>query len=145
MRPSTAQAVFVSISLVSIPVGAWPVYAWWRVSKLMDAGASRIRFDSGDGYFLLMSVFWVLAVLQYAGLHGAMAWVKRHGPVLLLAWLVACLVLANRLPVWLDQRLTQAGYQRCPVEQPAGRRSPGERLVYQRPVCSGNAGHGDNT
>ncbi len=144
MRPSTAQTVFILITLASIPVGAWPVYEWWRVSNLMDAGASQIRFDSGDGYFLLMSVFWVLAVLQYAGLHGGMVWVKRHGSAFLFAWLVACLVLANRVPAWLEQRLILAGYQHCPVEQSAGRRSPGRRLVYQRPACSRDAGRADN-
>lgn len=89
-----------------------------------------IPLDIGIGYLLLMSVFWLLSLVQFVGRrnkqHFVIRWSNQQG----IGWFIATLLLAYFIPVLLQGRLQQAGYIPCDDPQVVSRISRGASLIF---------------
>lgn len=135
MNQRLAQWAFIGFNLLAIPGVLYPLYELYRISKEVSDESVLIAYDTGDFYFVLMSVFWVMWFIQQVGLNGQMAWVEKWAKPLLIGWFIGSISFAILAPMTIAYGLTQSGYRQCePPEDPA-RRMGGSEVRFTLTDC----------
>ena len=135
MNQRTAQRLFIGLNVLAIPIVLYPVFELCRVAIEVFDRNSEVRYYSGDFHFLLMSVFWVMWIIQRTGRKGDREWVAKKAQKLLIGWFIGCLALAALIPLGLEYGLTKAGYQECePPGNPAYRMG-GRDMRFSLTAC----------
>ena len=135
MTQKTAQIIFVIFNLLAILAVAYAAYDFISVSDAIEIGEKIVPFDSGTYYLLLMSLFWVLSIIQYAGLKNKHARLLKHGNQFLVGWFLFMLLLANLIPNYLSNKLEDAGYIECVDPKEISRVSKGKSSLYIKGSC----------
>lgn len=130
MNPKVAQSIFVALNIFSIFAVAYVAYDFIDVSSAVKKKEDFIPFDTGAYYLLLMSVFWVFSVIQYAGINNKYSNILKHANQIVVFWFVLMLALANLIPYYLTNKLDEAGYKKCKDPAEISRVAKGESLVY---------------
>lgn len=68
MTQKSAQVIFIIFNFLAIFSVTYAAYDFINITSAVKKQEEIIPFDSGTYYLLLMSVFWLLSVIQYAGL-----------------------------------------------------------------------------
>ncbi|WP_040551947.1 hypothetical protein [Rheinheimera nanhaiensis] len=130
MSPKVAQRVFLLFNLVAVLVVAYVVRDIVNVTSELAGKQPVIPLDTGIGYLLLMSVFWLLSLVQFVGRRNKQHFVIRWSNQLVIGWFMATLLLAYFIPALLQERLQQAGYIPCDDPQVVSRISRGASLIF---------------
>jgi len=130
MSPKVAQRVFLLFNVVAVLVVAYVVRDIVNVTSELAGKQPVIPLDTGIGYLLLMSVFWLLSLVQFVGRRNKQHFVIRWSNQLVIGWFIATLLLAYFIPVLLQGRLQQAGYIPCDDPQVVSRISRGASLIF---------------
>jgi len=130
-----AQGIIYLLDLLAIFAVGYCVLDYRRVETAVAYLEPAVVLDSGTYYLPVLSVLWVLTLVQWVGLSGRIQFAKRWGGLLAVLWLVACLVLANVIPGFLQKQLDRAGYQRCQSVDSPSRVARGAGFVYRRGPC----------
>jgi len=136
MNQKLAQTIFVVLNVLSVCAVAYVVYDFFNVITAIEVEAELVPFDSGTYYFLLMSVFWVLSVIQYVGLKNKHAKMLKFGNQILVFWFVMMILLANIIPYYLVNKLEVAGYMKVKDPREISRVAKGESSFYIRKTDS---------
>ncbi|MEJ2423969.1 MAG: hypothetical protein P8101_05830 [Candidatus Thiodiazotropha sp.] len=139
MNQRLAQWVFLGFNLLALPAVAFSLFELFRIIVQVFHGTPLIIYDSGDFSFILMSVFWVMWLIQYAGLKGHMNWVAKKAQPLLIGWFIGCLMFATLIPLGLGYLLPHAGYQKCELPEELGRLMPGGETRFSLTNCQAGA------
>lgn len=113
MDQRQAQWGFISLNILAIGAVSLPFYELYRIYTEVKSGALSISYDRADFFFLLMSVFWVMWLIQHIGLSGNKGWVTKKAQPLLIGWFVGAFIFASIIPVCINYVLNQVGYQLC--------------------------------
>ena len=135
MTQKTAQIIFVIFNLIAILAIAYSAYDFISVSDAVEKREDVVPFDSGTYYLLLMSLFWVLSIIQYAGLKNKQASLLKYGNQISVGWFLFMLLLANLIPNYLSNKLEDAGYIKCVDPQEISRVAKGESNLYIKGSC----------
>ena len=111
MDQRQAQWGFIALNILAVGAVAYPFYELYRIYTEVKSGALSISYDRAGFLFLLMSVFWVMWVIQRIGLSGRTEWVEKKAQPLLIGWFVGAFVSALIIPVCINYALNQVGYQ----------------------------------
>lgn len=122
-----ALAAFNLIALVAL---GYVVYELVYVNTSIADQQLSIRYVTGTSYMLLMSIFFLFSVVEYAGAKKRFSWLLRHASQLVIGWFVLTLVLAFLIPFVMQNRLEKAGYVGCENPRVISRVSRGESLIY---------------
>lgn len=135
MNQKTTQFFFVTLIILSVFVVAYVVYDFITVTNAVEVKNSVILFDSGTYYLLLMSIFWVLGVIQYSGLRNKESKILKFGNQVIVIWFIFTLLLANLIPLYLANKFEEAGYVKCKDIREISRVSRGESIIYKIGAC----------
>lgn len=135
MTQKTAQIIFLAFNFIAILAVAYAVYDFIRVTAAVDRSEEVLPFDSGTYYLLLMSVFWVLSIIQYVGLKNKHARLVKYSNQILIGWFLSMLLLANLIPNYLSNKIEDAGYIKCIDPREISRVSKGESILYIKGSC----------
>jgi hypothetical protein len=130
MSPEVAQRIFLLFNLVAVLAVAYFVHDIVFVTSELANKQPVIPLDTGISYLLLMSVFWLLSLVQYVGRRNKQHFVIRWSNQLVIGWFIATLLLAYFIPVFLQARLQQAGYIPCDDAQVVSKISRGASLIF---------------
>ncbi len=132
MNPKLAQYIFILLNVLAIPCLILPILTILRVWQEATDDQAFITFDSGEFYLLIMTVFWVMALIQYAGLKGKFPKLIQNATGAMIGWLAFTLILANLIPSTLTNHIEQAGYQQCDIPKERARIAKGEELIFSK-------------
>lgn len=135
MSQKTAQIIFVILNILSVFAVAYAVYDFTSIITAIEKKEELIPFDSGTYYLLLMSVTWVLSIIQYLGLKNKYSRLLRLANQTLVIWFVFMLLLANLIPNFLSNKLEEAGYSKCDDPREISRVAKGESSYYLKRGC----------
>lgn len=135
MDKKTAQIIFVVLNIIAVPAVGYGIYDYISVSSAIAQGSNIIPFDSGTYYLFLMSLFWVLSIIQMIGLKNPQQQPPRYSNQIVIFWFVAMLIVANLIPYNLQQKFEMAGYTKCDDPREISRISRGESSVYTKKAC----------
>jgi len=135
MTQKTAQVIFIIFNILAIFSVTYALYDFINITSAVKKQEEIILFDSGTYYLLLMSVFWVLSLIQYAGLKNKLASLLKYANQALLAWFLMMILLANLIPGYLSDKLEAAGYTKCDDPREISRVSKGESSFYIKSGC----------
>lgn len=130
MSPIVAQRVFLLFNLIAVLAVAYVVNDIIAVTSGLAEQWSVIPLDTGISYLLLMSIFWLLSLIQFVGRRNKQHFVIRWSNQLVIGWFIATLLLAYVIPLILQQQLRQAGYIACDDPQVVSRVSRGASLIF---------------
>lgn len=130
MSPKVAQRVFLLFNLIAVLAVAYVVHDIVFVTSELANKQPVIPLDTGISYLLLMSVFWLLSLVQFVGRRNKQHFMIRWSNQLVIGWFIATLLLAYFIPVLLQGRLQQAGYIPCDDPQVVSRISRGASLIF---------------
>ena len=130
MSPIVAQRVFLLFNLSAVLAVAYVANDIIAVTSGLAEQWSVIPLDTGISYLLLMSVFWLLSLIQFVGRRNKQHFVIRWSNQLVIGWFIATLLLAYVIPLILQQQLRQAGYIVCDDPQMVSRVSRGASLIF---------------
>lgn len=131
MKPKTAQLVFVFLNILAFFAVAYLVYDIYRVEQALQQ-QPVIEYDSGISALLLMSIFWLLSLVQYTGLKHKTSVIYRHAGLLLMGWFIGSVIVAYLIPFVQKNRFEHAGYFSCSNPASISRVSRGSSLIYVR-------------
>ena len=135
MRTETANKALLFLSLLGLAALGYMVYDFVHITRSINEGRTSIYVDTGTYYLALGSVFPVLVVIQMAGRNKDPQRVARYANPLLIAWFIACLVVANIVPWHLTRALQDAGYNQCEDPREVSRPFPGGSYIYTKLAC----------
>lgn len=147
MTPETAQKGFVFLNILAIPAVGYAVYDYFRVMREMANENSLIEFDSGTYYLTLMSVFWLLLVIQKGGLNLEIkpvnhtlffrlsSFVHKKMGAFLVVWFVGCLVISNIVPIYVNYKFERSNYLKCKNLNEISRTARGNSWIYTKGEC----------
>ena len=135
MTQKTAQVIFIIFNILAIFSVTYAIYDFINITSAVKKQEEIIPFDSGTYYLLLMSVFWVLSLIQYTGLKNKLASLQKFANQALLAWFLTMILLANLIPAYLSDKLETAGYTKCDDPREISRVSKGESSFYIKSGC----------
>jgi len=130
MSPKVAQSVFLLFNLIAVLAVAYVVHDIVNVTSELAGKQPVIPLDTGISYLLLMSVFWLLSLVQFVGRRNKQHFIIRWSNQLVISWFITTLLLAYFIPVLLQGRLQQAGYIPCDDPQVVSRISRGASLIF---------------
>jgi len=130
MSAIVAQRVFLLFNLIAVLAVAYVVHDIVSVTSKLTEQQPVIPLDTGISYLLLMSVFWLLSLIQFIGLRNKQHFIFKWSNQLVIGWFIAALLLAFVIPEYLQQQLNQAGYMRCEDPQVISRVSRGASLIF---------------
>jgi len=134
MTQKTAQLIFTVLNILAIFAVMYAALDFINITFAIKTSQNKIPFDSGNYYFLLMSVFWVMSFIQYAGLKKKQRIVKFANQILVI-WFVFMIILANLIPYYLTNKLDEAGYTQCDDPDEISRTARGESSYYIKGGC----------
>lgn len=132
MSPKTAQLVFVFLNILAVFAVGYLVYDIYRVEQALQQQQPVIAYDSGVSALLLMSIFWLLSVVQYTGLKHKTSVIYRHAGLLLISWFIGSVMIAYLIPFMQKNRFEHAGYFPCSNPASISRVARGSSLIYVR-------------
>jgi len=135
MSQRMAKLVFLIINILSVFAVAYAIYDFIDVITAIEVNQKNIPFDSGTYYLLLISVSWVLSIIQYSGIKNKKSWFVEHGNQVTVYWFVLMLLLANLIPYYLTNKLEDAGYVKCDDLAEISRVAKGESSIYKKSEC----------
>ena len=135
MNQKTAQIVFFIFNLLAVIAVYYAIEDFISVLTSLSDAKDQIDFDSGTYYLLLMSIFWVLSFIQYAGLENSESAISRYASQIVIGWFLIMLVAANVIPSYLENQLESAGYVKCADPDEVARLGRGESSVYMILNC----------
>jgi energy-coupling factor transporter transmembrane protein EcfT len=135
MNQRWAQSAFIGFNVLAIPAVLYPLYELYRISIEVAAEKKLVTYDKGDFYFVLMSLFWLMWIIQKVGLKGGMGWVAKWAKPLLVGWFIGCLSFAILTPKVISYGLTKSGYQQCEVPEDPARRMGGGDMWFSLTDC----------
>ena len=91
MNKKTAQIIFIILNILSLFAVAYVIYDFININDAITLKEKVIPFDSGVYYFLLMSVFSVLGIIQYVGLKNSESKVFKYANQVLVLWFMLSL------------------------------------------------------
>lgn len=130
MSPIVAQRVFLLFNLIAVLAVAYVANDIIAVTSGLAEQWSVIPLDTGISYLLLMSVFWLLSLIQFVGRRNKQHFVIRWSNQLVIGWFIATLLWAYVIPLILQQQLRQAGYIACDDPQVVSTISRGASLIF---------------
>jgi len=135
VKTRTVTIALLVGALFAAPAVAYSIYDISRILKEANQSVETIHLRSGTHYFLLGSVLWVLLAMQLLALGGKEAKVRKWGGNILIGWFVACLFLANIIPVVMSSHLRGVGYYQCAVVDVSATHRRGNEYIYSRLPC----------
>ncbi|SEA80273.1 hypothetical protein [Alkalimonas amylolytica] len=132
MKPKTAQLVFVFLNILAVFAVGYLVYDICRVEQALQQQQPVIAYDSGVSAVLLMSIFWLLSLVQYTGLKHKTSIIYRHAGLLLMGWFIGSVIIAYLIPFAQKNRFEYAGYFPCSNPASISRVARGSSLIYVR-------------
>ncbi|MCG8427117.1 MAG: hypothetical protein MI754_07170 [Chromatiales bacterium] len=135
MSKTTAYIIIGLFNILAFPAVIYAIYTAVAVHQGIRQGDEAIPLDTGTYYLLLLSIFWIFTIIEIAGRKGNGKSVQHWAGPLVLGWFIGGLALANIIPYWLEQSLTDAGYIPCHDPAEISRVSRGESLIYQNRPC----------
>lgn len=132
MSPKTAQLVFVFLNILAVFSVGYLVYDIYRVEQALQQQQPFIAYDSGVSALLLMSIFWLLSLVQYTGLKHKASIIYRHAGMLLMGWFIGSVIIAYLIPFVQKNSFEHAGYFACSNPASISRVSRGSSLIYVR-------------
>lgn len=130
MSPTVAQRVFLLFNLLAVLAVVYAVHDIVSVASKLIKQEPLIPLDTGISYLLLMSVFWILSLIQFIGLRNKQHFILKWSNQLVISWFIAALLLAYVIPLMLQQQLNRAGYMPCKDPQVVSRVSRGASLIF---------------
>ena len=121
---------FITFNLIAVMAVGYVVYELVYVNAAIENLQPTVRYVTGTSYMLLMSVFFLFSVLEYAGAKNKLLWARSHSNRLVIGWFVISLVLAYFIPLVMQNRLERAGYVACDNPQVISRVSRGKSLIF---------------
>ncbi|MET1254959.1 hypothetical protein [Aliikangiella maris] len=150
MKQKNAQFIFIGFNLLTCCAIIFLAYDTWRIYNEINQVIIPIEFDNGQYYLILMTAFWVLYGIQWAGLRTQQFNLRystqslldkmakfihqKHLPILIF-WFTLCLLLANILPYVIEDKLIQAGYIPCKNTRAISPVSKGHNYLYSKNDC----------
>ena len=132
MNQKTAQIIFIIFNILALFAVGYAVNDLLFVLSSIKEQSNVIPFDTGTYYLLLMTVFWVLSIIQYFGIRNKQSKMLKHGGLVVIGWFVFTLLLANAFPYYLTNKLEKAGYERRDDPNEISRVSRGASYLYVR-------------
>jgi hypothetical protein len=141
MSPTTGRFIFLSLVALSVPCAILPI---WMIISLTESIANKqpiIHFDTGLLYFLLISVLWPMAAVEFLGGHNKhnskpfISWLIQHAGAVFLSWFIICLLLAVIGGFAVPKLLKSHGYQPCHNPNAIHRLGKGESLIFTLEAC----------
>lgn len=135
MTEKNAQIIFVILNFVAVILVLMALNEFLSIFSALKVKASRIPFDGGVYYLLLMSVFWLMSIIQFYGKRNKQSFWYKHASKIIITWFVFCLILANVIPVYLKNKLSGAGYTECVSPDYIPRATNYESLIFVLGPC----------
>ncbi|MDH5409596.1 MAG: hypothetical protein OEZ33_09000 [Gammaproteobacteria bacterium] len=113
MTQKQAQIIFIILNISAF------FFIWAYVSEIISILTAlaekkpRIPFEYGVFYFFIATIFWLLAIIQYYGKRDKNSFWYKYAGKLLVYWFVFCLLLANAVPIYIKNKISNAGYAEC--------------------------------
>ncbi len=148
MNPKTAKVIITLLGVVSIPTALYPFIEAYNVFSQVQGAADYVTFDTGVFFLTLMSVFWPINLFQWIGQKKSMSAKKpststfhyaklkalEFAGVILVAWFIATIVIANVGGNIVKSRLLENGYVACDDLSEISRISRGESFIFVKNV-----------
>lgn len=135
MTKKTAKIIFFIFNILAIIFVGYVAYDFIRITSDIELKTNLILLDPDIYYFLLMSNFWVLAIVQYVGLKNKQSIIFKYANQGIIAWFLLMILLANVLPNYLTNKLDEAGYSICENPGEIYRVAKGEGSYYIKEGC----------
>ncbi|HEY9051240.1 MAG TPA: hypothetical protein VIQ03_06825 [Gammaproteobacteria bacterium] len=135
MTQKTAQIIFIIFNILAVVAVGYAAYDFINIISSIQTDKDVIPFDTATYYLLLMSVFWVLSLIQYKGIRNEKAKILKYANQLLIAWFLIMLMLANLIPYYLTHKLEEAGYVGCDDPREVSRVGRGASYLYFKHGC----------
>ena len=135
MNQKIAQRIFIFFNIIAVVLVAYVVNDFVSINSAIIDKEKIIPFDSGIYYFLLMTVFWVFSVIQYAGLKKKESKILKYANKIIVVWFVFILFLANLIPYYLSNKIEISGYVKCDDPSEISRVVKGESSLYKLDGC----------
>lgn len=141
MSPTTGRYIFLSLVALSVPCAILPI---WMIISLTESIANKqtiIHLDTGLLYFLLISVLWPMAAVEFLGGSNKqnskplISWLMQHAGAVFLSWFIICLLLAVIGGFAVPKLLKSHGYQPCHNPNAIHRLGKGESLIFALGAC----------
>lgn len=113
MRLEVADRFVILFYLLSVPATIYPIWELVGVYRSVQAGIDVIETSSGVAYFLLMSIFFTLFIIQIAGKRCPDGFIMRHASGILACHFFLVLFIASALTFSVPYLLAQSGYKQC--------------------------------
>lgn len=138
MTQKTAKWILMFFNLISTPTVGYTVYVFYSNYTAINAHKQTIPMDSGTYYLLLMSLFWLLAIIQYMGQKNERGkrWVGKYAGATLIFWFIGNLILANLLPYYLQNKAENLGYIKCDDPREINRTARGASYIFTTTGCA---------
>ena len=125
----------IVLNVLAIPAVLFAIYEPIRIYEALEINADIIPFDSGTYYFLLASILWLISALEFIESKWQPSWLAHRASHFIAGWFIFCLILANIIPYYLEQKITDAGYISCHNQDEISRVAKGESLIFQKLDC----------
>lgn len=135
MTGKTAQKIFIIFNLLAFVAVGYAVSDFIFVLSSIRAEQDVIPFDTGVFYLLLMSIFWVMSIIQFSGHRNEQSKILKYANQLAIGWFLFMMLLANLVPYYLTLKLEDAGYVGCDDPKEISRVGRGESYLYIRQDC----------
>jgi len=135
MTKKNAQIIFIAFNIVAVFLVAYVVNDFVSINGAIIDKEKIIPFDSGIYFFLLMTVFWIFSVIQYAGLKKKQSKVLKYANIITIVWFIFMLILANIIPSYLENKLEMSGYVKCDDPSEISRVVKGKSSLYRLDGC----------
>ena len=135
MNQRLAQCIFIFLTVLSIPASIYPLYYFFQISSAVSADVKIIIVDNAQFYYLYMSIFLVLFLVQRAGLKSKQAFFYRYASALLCGTFILAIAAAYILPNRLHAMLVENHYQQCGAPDSLNRISKAQIMKYSKRGC----------
>jgi len=142
MKQKTAQIIVEFLNILAFFAVGYAIYEFYTVNSAISNKATSIPFDTGTYYLLLISVVWLMRIIQYSALRSTKVtkYIEKHGNQLVIGWFIGTLVLANLIPYYLQSKLEENEYLACHDPAEISRAAKGESLIYTKSDCGSLTG-----
>ncbi len=135
MTQKNAQIIFIIFNILTIFAVGYVIYDIVRVQNALSAKEVIIHFDTGVNYYLLMTIFFILSGIQYAGLKNEESKLYKNANKILVFWFIFILIFANLISYYIVNKFEVTGYTKCSDSREISRVAKGESSFYTLGSC----------
>lgn len=137
MTTEVSKKLLNTLYFFSFLATVYVIYDFFRILTECFNRNINIEFDTGTFYFLLISPFWGIGIIEYSILKSwkCSAFLKSIAAKVLVLGFIISLALANIVPLFLMTVLEGNGYRKCILEQFVSRVARGEYVLYSLDNC----------